>query len=112
MFPLYNHKNGVTEKADDSSRHVTFGAKLDSIFLDSSSFGAASKCILSHDRKSDWVPQEDLWIYLRIVVMFLKSCAANMCLFYKLDSKLTTVVAFDIYRNPVVYSFIKEKALV
>lgn len=40
VFPLYNHENDVTVKANDLSRHITFGVKLDSILLDSSSSGA------------------------------------------------------------------------
>lgn len=35
------------------------GTQMDSILLGSFS-GETSKCFLSHNRKLDWVPQEDL----------------------------------------------------
>lgn len=46
VFTLNNHENGVTERTDGSTRQLTFGAKPDSILLDSSSSGTASKCFL------------------------------------------------------------------
>lgn len=55
------------------------GPNLTPILLDGGSSGAASTCFLSQNRKPDWVSQEDLWIYLWTVVVFLKSLAASEC---------------------------------
>ena len=94
VFLHYNHENGVAEKANDLPGHTSFRAKLDSILLDSSSSVAVSKYFLSQNRKLDWTPQQDLWLHLWLVVVFLKSCAAAKYLFCKLDPVLTIVVAF------------------
>lgn len=89
-----HHENGVAEKASDLPRHTSFRAKLDSIVLDSSSSVAVSKYFLSHNRKLDWTPQQDLRLYLWLVVGFLKSCPAAKYLFWKLDPTLIIVMAF------------------
>lgn len=75
-------------------RHTSFRAKLDSILLDSSSSVAVSKYFLSHNRKLDWTRQQDLRLYLWLVVVFLKSCPAAKYLFCKLDPTLIIVMAF------------------